>query len=81
MSFADKNPVAIAKLMAEISGDGHSVLSAEWINANVDESLHDLLEPMIEEHKSNFNHPKLTIFKEGYPVDSMEYMLLICIIK
>jgi len=71
MSFADKNPVAIAKLMGDIGGDGHSILPPQWLNAHVDETLHDLIEPMIGEHKSNFSHPKLTIFKEGYPVESL----------
>lgn len=71
MSFADVNPVAIAKLLGDIGGDGHSILPSQWINAHADESLHELLEPMIQEHKSNFNHPKLTIFKEGYPVESL----------
>ena len=71
MSFADKNPVAIAKLLGNIGGDGHSILPPEWINANVDDSLHELFEPLIQDHKSNFSHPKLTIFKEGYPVESL----------
>tara|TARA_B100000929_G_scaffold204270_1_gene162516 strand:- start:1154 stop:1507 length:354 start_codon:yes stop_codon:yes gene_type:complete len=71
MSFADKSPVAIAKLMSEIGGDGHSILPPEWINAHADPALHDLIEPLFEDHSSNFSHPKLTIFKEGYPIDAM----------
>lgn len=72
MSFADKSPRSIARLMSEIGGDGDSILPPEWIDSHVDPALHDLIEPLIEEHESNFNHPRLTIFKEGYPIDSME---------
>ena len=71
MSFADKSPVAIAQLMSEIGGDGHSILPPQWINSHADLDLHELIEPLMEEHSSNFSHPKLTIFKEGYPVETL----------
>tara|TARA_B100001013_G_scaffold331809_1_gene247643 strand:+ start:2643 stop:3002 length:360 start_codon:yes stop_codon:yes gene_type:complete len=73
MSWADINPDATAQLVKGVGGDGWSILSKNFFEKYLHASeITTVVEPLVKSHKSDYSHPKLTIFKEGYPVQSIE---------
>tara|TARA_B100000586_G_scaffold226003_1_gene173761 strand:- start:2023 stop:2394 length:372 start_codon:yes stop_codon:yes gene_type:complete len=71
-SWADINPDATAQIVKKLGGDGWSILSQPFFEEYLHENELSVLDAITKTHESDYKHPKLTIYKEGYPVDSLE---------
>lgn len=73
MSWADINPTATSQLVNGVGGDGWSILSEAFFKKYLHETeIENVVVPLIKTHETDYSHPKLTIYREGYPVQSIE---------
>lgn len=72
ISWADINPEATAQIVEKVGGDGWTILSPSFFTKFLHENELSVIEEIVKEHASDFKYPKLTIYKEGFPVDSMK---------
>ena len=70
-SWADINPEATAQIVEKVAGGGWSILQQPFFEKYLHENELEVLKPLTKEHKSDYKHPKLTIYKEGYPVEEL----------
>ena len=70
-SWADINPEATAQIVEKVGGDGWSVLTTSFFKKFLHENELSVVDALTKEHASDFKYPKLTIYKEGFPVNSI----------
>jgi len=73
MNWADINPEATAQLVGALRGDGHTIFSEKFFKRYLHSNeIDSVVLPLVKTHASDYRHPKLTIYKEGYPVEAIE---------
>jgi len=70
--WADINPEATAQIVEKVGGDGWTILTPSFFTKFLHENEVSVLDSLISEHKSDYSHPKLTIYKEGYPTETLK---------
>jgi hypothetical protein len=69
MEWKDASPKAVLRLIKAIGGDGWSIYPVSWYT---DFGIPaELIEPLEQKLKSDFKHPKTTLFRDGEPVEEL----------
>jgi len=69
MEWKDASPKAVLKLIRAIGGDGWSIYPVSWYT---DFGLPaELIKPLEQKLKSDFSHPKKTLFRNGEPIEEL----------
>ena len=69
MEWKDASPNGLLELIHAIGGDGHSIYPVDWYVSNG--APEELIKPLEETMKSDFSHPKSTLFRNGKPVKEL----------
>jgi hypothetical protein len=69
MEWKDASPKAVLRLIRAIGGDGWSIYPVDWYTDFGVPT--ELIKPLEETLKSDFRHPKTTLFTNGKPVEEL----------